>query len=98
MVMAKHSYRPTEEESKNVLRMRSGAPLLPTLLGACHGPALPTPCILESTPLIHFLAYAVTSLYEVGAGFAGCALAWNVSGMTALRRYRCATCLSHATS
>ena len=33
MVMAKHSYRPTEEETKNVLRMRSGDPLLPMLLG-----------------------------------------------------------------
>lgn len=91
VVMAKHGYRPTEEEAETVLKIRRGrshrvhlqAHFLHSshLLHVCP-PASDGTCVLKMS------SCSVTEISKMRAGLMGGALTYGLSGLTRLRHHR----------
>ena len=83
MIMAKHGYQPTEEETKNVLKMRGGqschALILLRQLSIYLSPLNVASALQPCGALRQVLACAVTNVSELGAGVVGGILMWNAT-------------------
>lgn len=91
VVMAKHGYRPTEEEAETVLKIRRGRShrvhLQAHFLHSSHLLHV-CPRASDGTCVLRISSCSVTEISKMRAGLMGGALTYGLSGLTRLRHHR----------